>query len=156
MLKVLLRADGFVRLSTIAKAMGRDALIDIKDLLEGYSLPVGCILMNKITGNNLLREGRDTVGGDFSQEMYMEGRAALEKRNLLGMKMLFTNKRDLVPDNVVYIFTQQEFLGKFYELHKPTLYVEKKIKTLRWQARETIGITIANCMGVHKVTLNPA
>lgn len=147
--------SGIVQHFGIAADMGRDTLVDIKNILEGLSLPVGTILMNRITASALLKEGRETVGGDLSETLYLEGRSALEKRNILGMKMLFTLKRDLVPDNCVYVFTEPSFLGKFYELHKPTMFVEKKIKTLRWQARETIGMTIANVLGVAKVTLSP-
>jgi len=146
---------GLVHHRTINAAMGRVTLVDIKSILEGISLPVGTVLMNRITGNELLKEGRDTVGGDLSQDLYVGGRKVLEEREILGMKMLFTLKRDLIPDNVIYLFAPPEYLGKFYELHKPTMYVEKKIKTLRFQARETIAMTIANLNGVQKVTLNP-
>ena len=68
---------------------------------------------------------------------------------------IFTIKRDLVTDNVIYLFAEPQFLGKFYTLHEVTMYVEKKKDILRTSAREIISVTIANVAGVAKVTFVP-
>lgn len=146
--------SGAVQHSLIPGPMGRVSLVDISNTLKKFQLPCGTVLMNEITFSQLLKEGRETVGGDGAQENYYGGIDTLKKRNILGLKTLTTLKRYLVPDNVIYVFAPQEYLGVFYELHKPTMYVEKKVKTLRFHTRETIGSTIANVLGVHKVTLD--
>jgi hypothetical protein len=55
----------------------------------------------------------------------------------------------------VYLFTEPGFFGKFYTLQEVTMYVEKKKDILRFSARETISVTIANVAGVCKVNFLP-
>ena len=61
---------------------------------------------------------------------------------------LATLKRALVPDNVVYQFTEPNYLGRFYILEDVTMYVERKRDMLQFNAEEKIGCTIANVRGI--------
>ena len=74
---------------------------------------------------------------------------------LFGVKHLFTIKRNLVPDNVVYTFAEPNYLGRFYELQQTCMFIEKKKDILRFSARETIGSTIANVAGCQQYSFVP-
>ena len=65
-----------------------------------------------------------------------------------GVPHLATIKRLMVPDNVVYQFSEQEYLGKGYQLQEPTMFVEKKKDILRFCAQEKLGFTIGNVRAV--------
>lgn len=123
----------------------------VMSVLENNNLNNGIILMNRKTAKQFMTFDRSEIGGDLSQELFKEGLTALQEAKIYGVKHIFTIKRDLVPDNVVYIFSEPGFLGRFYTLQEVTLFVEKRKDILRSSARETISVTIANTLAVAKV-----
>jgi hypothetical protein len=131
---------------------GRTDYKKVLSVLEDQNLNNGVILMNRKTAKQFLGFDRSEIGGDLSQDLFKEGLTALQEAKIFGVKHLFTIKRNLVPDNVIYLFSEPGFLGRFYTLSDVTLYVEKKKDTLRSSARETISVTIANVAAVAKVT----
>ena len=133
----------------------RDTYVEVLSKLEDQNLNKGVILMNRRTAKEFLKFPRSEIGGDLAQDLFKEGLTALSEAKLFGVKHIFTIKRDLVPDFVVYIYTEPGFLGRFYTLSEVTLYVEKRKNTLRFSARETISQTVANVAGVAKVTFVP-
>ena len=64
---------------------------------------------------------------------------------------IFTIKDELIPDNTVYAFTTPDFLGKNLELEPVTMDVEKREDQITFGARECIGFSIANALGVVKL-----
>jgi hypothetical protein len=135
-----------------ASAWGRADYVKVLSVLENNNLNNGVILMNRKTAKQFLTFDRSEIGGDLAQELLKEGLTALSEAKIFGVKHLFTIKRNLVPDNSLYIFTEPGFLGRFYTLAELTLFVEKKKDILRSSARETISVTIANLLGVAQVT----
>ena len=133
----------------------RDNYVEMTTVIENQNLNNGIFLMNRKTAKNFMKFTRNEMGGDLSQELFKGGMKALASSEFGGVKLLFTIKRDLVPDNVVYLFTEPGFLGKNYELSPLTLYVSKQKDILKFSARETIGVSIANVAGVAKWTFNP-
>lgn len=120
--------------------------------LEDRELNNGVFLMNRHTAKEFLEWGRDEIGGDLAEKLMKEGVSALEEGKLFGVRHIFTMKRDLVPDNVVYQFAEPSFLGRAYILQDVTMYVEKKKDILRFSAEEKLGITFANVAGLNKTT----
>ena len=123
-------------------------------VLEDQSLNNGVFLCNRKTAKEFLKFKRDEVGGDLAEKLFQEGLTALQTSTIMGVKHIFTIKRDLVPDGIVYLFTEPGYLGRFYSLQALTLFVEKKKNILRFSARETISTTIANVAGVAKINFN--
>lgn len=121
-------------------------------VLEDADLNNGVFLMNRKTAKSFLGFTRDEIGGDLAQDLFTDGLAALKEAKIHGVRHLFTIKRDLVPDNVVYLFTEPDYLGRWYQLQDTTMYVEKKKDILRFSAQETLGVSFANVAGVAKVT----
>jgi hypothetical protein len=124
----------------------------VLSVLENQNLNNGVFLMNRKTAKQFLTFDRSEIGGDLAQELFKEGLTALQEAKIFGVKHLFTIKRNLVPDNVIWLFAEPGFLGRFYTLSEVTLFVEKKKDILRSSARETISVTIANVLAVAKVT----
>ena len=126
----------------------RSTYVPILSSLENHNLNNGVFLMNRYTAKNFLKMERGEAGGDLSQELFLSGLKALQEATVFGVRHLFTIKGDLIPNQWVYQFAEPEFLGRFYTLQDPTMYVEKKKDILRFSARETISVTIANLAGV--------
>jgi len=124
--------------------------------LENQNLNNGVFLMNRKTAKEFLKMDRSEAGGDLSQELFTSGLKALSEATVFGVRHLFTIKADLVPNDEVYHFAEPEFLGRFYTLQDPTMYVEKKKDILRFSARETISVTIANLSGVARSKFSAA
>lgn len=135
---------GYAQNFEIAGGLVRENYVDILSYLEDHNLNNGVFLMNRKTGKQFLKWTRDEIGGDLAQDTFKQGLSALSEATIMGVKHIFTIKRDLVPDNVVYIFGEPNFFGRMYELQATTMYVEKKKNFLKFQARETISVSLPN------------
>lgn len=133
----------------------RDTYVEVLNGLENLYLNNGVVLMNRKTAKNFLKWGRDEVGGDLSEKLFTDGLTALTEAKIFGIRHLFTIKRNLVPDNVVYMFAEPNYLGKMYELQQTCMFIEKKKDMLRISARETIGVTVANVNGIAQYSFVP-
>jgi hypothetical protein len=148
-------AAGVQQNFNISGGITRDTYVEVLSKLEDQNLNNGIFLMNRRTAKEFIKFDRNEFGGDKAQDLFLQGLSALQEASILGTKHIFTIKRDLVPDNVVYLFTEPGFFGKFYTLQEVTMYVEKKKDILRFSARETISVTIANVAGCAKVNFLP-
>jgi hypothetical protein len=148
-------AGGVQQNYVITGGFQRDTYAEATNKLEDYYLNNGVILMNRRTAKNFLKWPREEIGGDLTQEMFRKGMTALGEAEIMGVRHIFTIKRDIVPDNTLYIFGEPDYLGKFYTLQNTTMYIEKKKNILKFSARETISVTIANVLSVAKVTFTP-
>ncbi len=135
----------------VSGGLTRDNYVTILSYLEDRSLNNGVFLMNRKTAKQFLTWDRVKMGGDLSQKLAVDGLTALVEGKVMGIRHIFTIKRDLVPDNVVYQFAEPNYLGRAYVLQNVTMYVEKKKDILRFSAQEKIGVTIANVASVNKV-----
>ena len=129
----------------------REDYVQVLSVLEDLSLNNSVILMNRKTAKSFLTMDRSEIGGDLAQTLLTDGLGALQEAEIFGVRHLFTIKRDIIPDDTVYIFAEPEYLGRFYTLQDPTMYVEKKKDILRFSARETLSVTFANLAGCAKV-----
>lgn len=148
-------AAGVQQNFNIAGGITRDTYVEVLSKLEDQNLNNGVILMNRRTAKEFLKFDRSEIGGDLAQDLFKQGLTALQEAMIFGVKHIFTIKRNLVPDNVIYLYTEPGFLGKFYVLSDVTMYVEKRKDILRFSAREVIGLTVANVAGIAKVNFIP-
>lgn len=109
----------------------------------------GVMLLNNVTAMEFVKMSRSEVGGDLAQQMWVDG---LPSKTLLGVKPIYTLKSDLVPDNVIYLFSSEEFLGKYYRLQPLTVFMETKAYFLSWFQYMNISMSIGNVRGVCKIT----
>lgn len=103
------------------------------------------ILMNNVTVYDFQKWGRDETGGDFAQQVAMNGWGQTE---WFGQRIIVTIKRNLVPDNRCYYFVKPSRLGKHFLLEDTTMYVDSKAFMIEFFAYESLGAAIANPAGV--------
>lgn len=131
-------------------AFSRETHVDAQYLFDDRKMPKGVFVVNNRFMGNFQKLPRDIIGGDLSQELFLKGGDALKDGIIGSVPHLFTSKNDLVPDNVMYQFTTSDYLGVAREYQKPTMFMEKKKRTLFFSLEEIIAISIVNTGGVLK------
>jgi len=111
--------------------------------------PTGCMLMNDVTSKELLKWDSVDIGDAAVTDQYYKG---LTVGTVFGIKALFTIKREIVPDDVIYFFSTEDFLGKFFILQDATVYIKHEADMLEFFAYESIGIGLGNTKSVIRVT----
>ena len=111
-------------------------------------LNAATVLINNVTIWDVVKWGRDEVGGDLAQELLTRGFA---EREIMGVRFIVTIKRDLVPDGTIYMFAEPKFLGKFFVLEDTTMYIDRKAFMLEFFAYQSVGCAIANVAAVARV-----
>ena len=143
---------GIIQHYQITGGITRSNYKEILNHLEDRELNNGVFLMNRHTAKEFLEWDRSEIGGDLAQTLLKEGVSGFDEAKIFNVRHIFTMKRDLVPDNVVFEFAEPSFLGRAYVLEDVTMYVEKKRDILRFSAQEKIGITFANTAALGKTT----
>lgn len=145
-----LGAGGVQQNFEILGRIQRETYVEQLNHLEDQSLNNGTFLVNRRTAKELLKWGRDEVGGDQAQSLLNDGLEALSEFKVFGIPHIATIKRTMVPDNVVYKFAEPGYLGRAYRLQDITTFVKKEKMTIRQMATEVVGTTIANVLAVAK------
>jgi hypothetical protein len=102
-------------------------------------------LVNNITVWDVAGLTRNEVGGDLSEEMFVNG---FGERQIMGLKWVVTIKTDLVPTGVIYQFAEPKFLGRFFVLDDVTLSTKKEDFFIDWFCYECIGAAVGNSAAV--------
>lgn len=139
--------SGVVQWRQTPSSISRNSLIDAeKTMLETDSrLTPALMLLNAITIKEVQKFGFDEMGGDLSQDLFVNG---WSEREFRGMKMVITINRQLVPDNSIFYYADPKWLGKFYTRQDTTMFVERRAYLLNYFAYNCLGFTIANPNGV--------
>ena len=111
----------------------------------------GIMLMNNVTGADLLKLERSEIGGDLAEKHFTTG---VPTPQILGINTVYTIKRELVPDGTIYFFSSEEFLGKYFRLQPLTVFMETKAFFLQFFQYMNIGMTIGNPKGAFRVDFN--
>lgn len=145
---------GIIQNRKIVDPLGitRNSIMELKNILpETFAhLDAVTLLVNNITINSVSKFGRDEVGGDLSQEMFVNG---FQQKRIAGINWIVTNKTELIANNVFYLFASPEFIGKSYVLEDTTLYLDKKAFNLEFFAYTERGATIGNVASVAKARI---
>lgn len=138
---------GSVTWKTISGGLTRDGVRDAFKVLPSTfaHLEVNTVVINNVSIQELMKWGRDEMGGDFSQDVMMDG---WSKKKFMNADWILTIKRDLVPDDSLYHFAHEKFLGKAYALEDTTMVIDRYGPMLEFWAYESIGSAIANSAAV--------
>jgi hypothetical protein len=138
---------GTVQWRSIAGGITRDTIAESMKIMPSTPnhLNPSTILVNNVTIWDVVKFGRDEIGGDLSQELFERGFA---EREIMGVRWIITIKRDLVPDSSLFFFAEPKFLGKFFILEDTTMYIDRKAYMLEFFAYESLGACIANVAAV--------
>lgn len=136
-------ASGVVQWETLYGGITRDTLQDAFKILPRTisRLETGTVLLNNLTIREIMKFGREEMGGDFSQDVFKNG---WSEQNFMNANWIITIKQDLVPSDSMYLFADPKFMGKSYVLEDTTMYIERKAYMLEFFAYETIGGAIGN------------
>lgn len=147
---VVIPETGVAQYITIVGGVSRDTVAEAMKTLPRSSrhLNVATVLVNNVTIWDVVKWGRDEVGGDMSQELLRTGFA---ERELMGVRWIITIKRDLVPDSTIFLFAEPKYMGKFFILEDTTMYVDRRAYMLEFFAYESIGAAIGNVAAVGRV-----
>lgn len=146
---------GIIQNRVIVDPLGitRNSIMDMRNILpETFAhLESTTLIVNNITINSIAKFGRDEVGGDLSEAMFVEG---FQQKRIAGINWIVTNKTELVPNNVFYLFASPEFIGKSFVLEDTTLYLDKKAWNLEFFAYTERGATIGNVAAVARARIS--
>lgn len=130
----------------------RNNYIEAKKFLEKMRLRTSVVLMNTSTAKEFEKFHFNEWGGPGAEDVWKKGLVGgISDGIISGVKHIFTIKDELVPDNVMYMFAEPDYLGRFYVLQDVTMYVKKEEDIISMNATETIGLGILNAGGVVRV-----
>jgi hypothetical protein len=140
-------ASGVPQWQTISGGITRDTLQDAFKIMPRTPshLEVHTVLINNVTIREVMKWGRDEMGGDFSQDLVKNG---WSEQEFMNARWIITIKRDLVPDDSIYMFSDPKFIGKSYLLEDTTMYIKREAFMLEFFAYETTGGAIGNTSGL--------
>ena len=142
--------SGVVQWETIPGGITRDTLQDAFKVMPRTPshLEVNTCLINNITIREIMKFGRDEMGGDFSQDVLKNGWSDAE---FMRARWIITIKRDLVPEDTLFMFADPKFIGKSYILEDATMYIKRESFMLEFFAYETLGGSIGHTGGLARV-----
>jgi hypothetical protein len=143
-------ASGVCQYEEISGGITRETLVDALKVMPRTPshFEVETCLVNNITIKELLKFGRDEMGGDFSQDIIKNGWA---ETNFLNCRWIVTIKRDLVKDDSLLMFASPKFIGKNYELEPTTMYIRREAYMLEYFAYQTSGGSFGHTNGLARV-----
>lgn len=135
-------------------SLDRSVIKEISKIFVRHGLNHGSNLVNKSTYIEVTDQNILTTGNEMQGRIFENGVQALDGKPVGGMKWISTIKSDIIPDNVIFSYTELDYLGKCAELYRPVMYVKKEKDRISCSAQEVIGMLIANEMGVAKTRIN--
>lgn len=121
--------------------LDKDVLTDSFKLIDNDRLNTEVLLMNNSTFNDVLNLDVSSLGDTVASKVIVDG---YTYNQLLGKRLIVTTKSNIIANNVVYMFTDQKYLGNFFVLNSTKFYIDKVADLIRWKTWEVIGIGIGN------------
>ena len=139
--------SGVSQWQSISGGITRDTVVDAFKIMPRTPshLEVHTVLINNVTIREITKWGRDEMGGDFSQDLVKNG---WSEQEFMNARWIITIKRDLVPDDSIYMFSDPKFIGKSYLLEDTTMYIKREAFMLEFFAYETTGGALGNTSGL--------
>lgn len=146
------------------KTITPENLIDLRNLIDDQSpqyLEAATILMTKAQYNNVSKwiqantaAGAGTMpgmAGGITNEFWKDG-YVYDK--LFGLRVIVTQKSDLLPSNRVLLFTEPEYLGHHFTYNDDRLAIEHKWDILDMKGWRTFAAAIGNVNAVAELILD--
>lgn len=132
------------------EGFSRDTWTEAKKILprSPSRLNPDLFLVNNINMFDFEKWGRDEAGGDFAEQTLVNGFSAT---TLGGKRLKATIKHELVPENVMYHFADQRFVGKFLYMQDTTMSIKAEDWLIQYYAWNETGMTIPHAGGIARV-----
>lgn len=136
--------------SRVALPIQRPDFPRLFNLLDGNRLESSLVLLGSTDFNNILGWTVEDQGAQIQSETLING---YKYNLLLGKKFVRTIKTDILRPGNVYVFTEPDFLGRYYTLNGVKFYIDKVINLLTFVAWKDVGMSILNTASVRKLEL---
>ena len=130
--------------------LSKELIAQMFQAMTAKKLPIGKMLMSKTTFMEALKFDYTDVGNDIVSRHYDKGLEGEDK--LFGVPVVTTIKNDIVPDNVIYLFAPENYLGNFFLLQDATLFIKQEADMIEFWSYSSPGIGIGNTKGVIKLS----
>lgn len=132
---------------TLTGGVGRSNLEDALSIMPRTlgRLEVKTALVNMLFFRQIAKMNRIEMGGDFAETLLRKG---WQEEEFLGIKWVSTIKRELVPDNSMFMYGDQRFIGKNYVLEKIVMYAKREAFLMEFFMYGTFGATIGHSAGI--------
>lgn len=132
---------------TISGGITRESWNDSRKIMpQGPSrLQPQMALLNHVTILEFEKWGRDEMGGNYAEDILKNGWASTTLSNI---ELVITNKRELVPDDTIFFFAEEKFLGKHFVLEETTMWLDSKAFMIEYFAYQTNGFAFGHTGGL--------
>jgi len=133
-----------------AAPLSKELIAQLFQSMTSKKLPIGKMLMTKATFMEALKFDFVDVGNDIVSRHYDKGLEGEDK--LFGVPVITTIKNDIIPDNEIYLFAPENYLGNFFLLQDATLFIKQEADMIEFWSYSSPGIGIGNTRGVIKLS----
>lgn len=142
--------SGAVQWKAIPGGVTRDSQMDAFKVMPStnFHLETRTVLVNNVTIYEYLKWGRDEVGGDLSQDLLKNG---WTEREFMNRTWIISIKRDLIPDNTIFMFADPKFIGKNFMLEDATMWLRRQYWMLEYFLWEELGASFGHTGGLARV-----
>jgi hypothetical protein len=130
--------------------LSKELIAQMFQAMTAKKLPIGKMLMSKTTFMEALKFDYTDVGNDIVSRHYDKGLEGEDK--LFGVPVVTTIKNDIIPDNVIYLFAPENYLGNFFLLQDATLFIKQEADMIEFWSYSSPGIGIGNTKGVIRLS----
>ena len=126
-----------------------DKLMNLLKVLVGDMQKPAKILMSHQLYLTMLREPATQLGDAVASEHFKTG----SMDGFYGFEIITTIKADIlssdgvVKGDLVAVFAPEAYLGQFYSLQEPTVFLKAEADMIEFETYESIGIGIGNVKG---------
>lgn len=140
--------------SSLAKSatplpLARADLGTLKNILVNKQLLGTTLLISDWDWNNQMALTHEELGSDIAGT-YEKGFTAT---TLNGLKVVKSIKTDVLRPGNLYVFTDEEYFGRLYNLRDVKFYLEKKVNKITFQGRWRVASALVNVNAVGKIEL---
>jgi len=143
-------ADAALIDNRVRAPLSKELIAQLFQAMTAKKLPIGKMLMSKTTFMEALKFDHTEVGNDIVSRHYDNGLEGEDK--LFGVPVITTIKNDIIPDNVIYLFAPENYLGNFFLLQDATLFIKQEADMIEFWSYSSPGIGIGNTKGVIKLS----
>lgn len=146
----VLGATGVAQWQEVRGGWTRESVSESPKILRNTVANISAVrcLINHITVCNFMKWDRIEAGGDLSQQMLTEG---FSRKRFMDLDWTVTIKKLLVPTNTQYLFAEEKFLGKHFEITPVTMGLKREFFFIEAFAYKYSGASIGNVAGVGRV-----
>lgn len=157
---VLVAADsvldysGVSQWQTISGGISRVTLQEAFKVLPStpFHLETHTVVINNVTIREIMKWHRDEVGDDYAGKLLRDG---FTETDFMRARWIVSIKREtIIPDDSIYLFANENFIGKSYSLQDVTLFLERRAYMVQMNLYELIGSSIGHVGGCGRVDFN--